>query len=107
MPLAVPPCRPSCGPPGSGSKKRAPTATLTTCPMRLPGKCGSGLWFGAQFLTPLSGGIGVQNPLEVRPDAFEAGRWGAESGDEWPDTPGAFSQRELHEGANQIPWLVW
>jgi len=28
------------------------------------------------FLTPLSGGIGVQNPLEVRPDAFEAGRWG-------------------------------
>src|SRR6266568_9268550 len=33
--------------------------------MRMPRKCGRGLWFGEQFFDPLSGGVGVQNLLKL------------------------------------------
>src|SRR6266702_5365868 len=33
--------------------------------MRMPRKCGRGLWFGGQFFDPLSGGVGVQDLLKL------------------------------------------
>src|SRR6266576_2799581 len=62
----------------------------------------------ANFLTPNRSlrGISVQNLLKLGLIHSKRAVGCADNGDDWPDTPGAFRQRELHEGANQIPWLV-
>src|SRR5260370_8557557 len=51
--------------------------------------------------------MGAQNLLKLGLMRSKRAVGSADRGDDWPDTPGAFPQRELHEGANQIPWLVW